>query len=65
VQTLLDDHRHLVIALRDELLERSELVGDEIVDVLREAEARRSLSTAAGELVERRMHGRRADDATS
>ena len=39
VQTLLDDNRHLVIALRDELLEREELVGDEIVDVLREAES--------------------------
>ena len=43
VQVMLDDHRHLVIALRDELLERSELVGDEIVDVLREAEARKRL----------------------
>ena len=43
VQTLLDHHRHLVIALRDELLEKSELVGDEIVDVLREAEARKPL----------------------
>ena len=41
VQVLLDDHRHLVIALRDELLEKSELVGDEIVDVLREAARRR------------------------
>jgi ATP-dependent Zn protease len=44
VQALLDDNRHLVIALRDELLERSELVGDEIVDVLREAEARKPLT---------------------
>jgi len=43
VQSLLDAHRHLVIALRDELLEKSELVGDEIVDVLREAEARKRL----------------------
>ncbi len=43
VQVLLDDNRHLVIALRDELLAKSELVGDEIVDVLREAEARRRL----------------------
>jgi hypothetical protein len=43
VQVMLDDNRHLVIALRDELLARSELVGDEIVDVLREAEARRRL----------------------
>ena len=43
VQVLLDDHRHLVIALRDELLEKSELVGEEIVDALREAEARKPL----------------------
>ena len=43
MQTLLDHHRHLVIALRDELLDKSELVGDEIVDVLREAEARKPL----------------------
>ena len=43
VHTMLDNHRHLVIALRDELLARSELVGDEIVDVLREAEARKGL----------------------
>ncbi|MCU1464530.1 MAG: ATP-dependent Zn protease, partial [Actinomycetia bacterium] len=44
VQALLDDHRHLVMALRDELLAKSELVGDEIVDVLREAEARKRLA---------------------
>jgi cell division protease FtsH len=44
VQTLLDDNRHLVMALRDELLTKSELVGDEIVDVLREAEARKRLA---------------------
>jgi cell division protease FtsH len=44
VQTLLDDHRHLVMALRDELLAKSELVGDEILDVLREAEARKRLA---------------------
>ncbi len=43
VQIMLDDNRYLVMALRDELLERSELVGDEIVDVLREAEARKRL----------------------
>lgn len=46
VQVMLDDNRHLVIALRDELLARSELVGDEIVDVLREAEARKRLDDA-------------------
>jgi ATP-dependent Zn protease len=43
VRLLLDQHRHLVAALRDELLEREELVGDEIVDVLHEAEQRRQL----------------------
>jgi cell division protease FtsH len=44
VHRLLDDHRHLVIGLRDELLAKEELVGDEIVDVLREAEARHQLA---------------------
>lgn len=39
VRNLLDSHRHLVIALRDQLLELEELVGDEILDVLRQAEA--------------------------
>jgi len=43
VRALLDANRHLVAALRDELLEREELVGDEIVEVLREAEQRRRL----------------------
>jgi len=35
---ILADHRYLVDALRQTLLEREELVGDEIIDVLREAE---------------------------
>jgi ATP-dependent Zn protease len=39
VRNLLDTHRHLVIALRDALLEQEELVGDEIVDVLQRAES--------------------------
>jgi ATP-dependent Zn protease len=39
VRNLLDHHRHLVAALRDELLEHEELVGDDIVDVLAKAEA--------------------------
>ena len=36
---LLTDHRHLVEALRDALLERHELLGSEITDVLEEAAA--------------------------
>jgi ATP-dependent Zn protease len=47
VHKLLDANRHLVIALRDELLAKEELVGDEIVEVLREAEARRRLEVEA------------------
>jgi cell division protease FtsH len=39
VRRLLADHRHLVAALRDALLERHELVGSEITDVLRSAAA--------------------------
>ncbi len=50
VQTMLDDNRHLVIALRDELLDKSELVGDEIVGVLREAESRKRLGTVSASL---------------
>jgi len=47
VQNLIDANRHLVVALRDELLAREELVGDEIVEVLREAEARHRLGAQA------------------
>ena len=39
---LLDANRHLVEALRDALLERHELVGSEITDVLEAAQARHS-----------------------
>jgi ATP-dependent Zn protease len=45
VHRMLDENRHLVMALRDELLEREELVGDEIIDVLHEAENRKTLAT--------------------
>jgi ATP-dependent Zn protease len=38
VRRLLGPRRHLVAALRDALLERHELIGREIVDVLRDAE---------------------------
>jgi cell division protease FtsH len=34
VRRLLDQNRHLVVALRDALLAREELVGDEITEVL-------------------------------
>ncbi len=43
-RALLDENRHLVEALRDELLEREELIGDEITDALREAAARHTLA---------------------
>jgi ATP-dependent Zn protease len=49
VHQLIDQHRHLVIALRDALLEHEELVGDEIVAVLHEAEQRHRLGWTAGE----------------
>jgi ATP-dependent Zn protease len=39
VRNLLDSHRHLVLALRDELLEQEELIGDDIIEVLARAEA--------------------------
>jgi ATP-dependent Zn protease len=39
VRSLMDDNRHLVAALRDALLERHELVGPEITDVLEAAAA--------------------------
>jgi ATP-dependent Zn protease len=42
---LLDANRHLVEALRDALLERHELVGSEITDVLEAAHARESQLT--------------------
>ncbi len=44
VKELLDSNRHLVEALRDELLVRSELVGDEITAVLHEAGMARTLA---------------------
>lgn len=38
VQNLMREHRHLVEALRDALLERNELIGTEILDVLHAAQ---------------------------
>ena len=37
VGAMLDTHRHVVAALRDALLERDELLGDDIVGVIEEA----------------------------
>jgi len=36
---MLDEHRHVVEALRDALLVRSELIGDEILEVIGRATA--------------------------
>ena len=47
VRTLIDQNRHLVEGLRDELLAREELVGDEILDVLHKAEAEAEAAAAA------------------
>ena len=44
VRELLDDNRHLVEALRDELLAREELVGDEITEVIAEAQMAKVLA---------------------
>ena len=49
VRRLLDTNRHLVVALRDELLYREELVGEEILDVILEADARKSVGTPPGD----------------
>jgi hypothetical protein len=46
VQALLAQNRDLVEALRDALSECDELVGEEIVEVLTEAEARRPAPAA-------------------
>ncbi len=46
VRNLLDSHRHLVIALREQLLEHEELVGDEILEVLQHAEAEQAAAVA-------------------
>jgi ATP-dependent Zn protease len=48
VRALLDQNRHLVAALRDALVEREELVGDEIVEALERAteDHRRELASS-------------------
>ncbi|MGA8726274.1 MAG: AAA family ATPase [Acidimicrobiales bacterium] len=39
VTAMLEEHRQVVEALRDALLEREELIGDEIIDVIRTAQS--------------------------
>ena len=39
VRAMLEDHRHVIEALRDALIERDELVGSQIIDVIRSAVA--------------------------
>ena len=46
---LLDTNQHLVAALRDALLERHELIGREITDVLEQAAANGPRRTPIGE----------------
>jgi ATP-dependent Zn protease len=41
VTAMLEDYRHIVEALRDALLDRDELIGDEILETIREAEQRK------------------------
>jgi len=47
VTAMLDEHRNVVEALRDALLERAELIGDDILAVIRESQP--SAGTGAGE----------------
>ncbi len=39
VTRMLEEHRHVVEALRDALLVRHELIGEDILDVIRRAQA--------------------------
>jgi hypothetical protein len=43
---MLREHRHVVEALRDALLERSELIAEEITDVIESANAEIDLRSA-------------------
>jgi hypothetical protein len=46
VRSMLDAHRHLVTRLRDALLDRDELIGDEILIELKAAELDHSGSSS-------------------
>jgi ATP-dependent Zn protease len=45
---VLEENRDVVVALRDALIDRDELVGEEIIVTIREALARRSGSEVPG-----------------
>jgi len=47
VTQMLDDHRPVVEALRDALLARNELIGAEILEVIRDAHPARSPNPSA------------------
>jgi cell division protease FtsH len=49
VHAMLDEHRHVVEALRDALLERNELVGSEILDVITASGAPATTKVAAAD----------------
>jgi cell division protease FtsH len=46
VHRMLEDHRHVVEALRDALLERDELIGEQILEVIRSAAGAPVIATA-------------------
>ena len=52
VRTMIDVHRHVVATLRDALVERDELIGEEIVEVIETALERDQEAPASVEIVE-------------
>ena len=52
--SLLEANRHLVEALRDALLERHELIGSEITDVLEEARRRAPAAASSDQSIDLR-----------
>jgi len=63
VRALLDQHQHLVAALRDALLDRHELIGREITDVLEAASAARHPEPVGGGVPERVLDLRAAAES--
>ncbi len=65
VTRLLSHHRHLVEALRDALLEREELIDEQIVAVIDEAEASHAPGAAADKIIDLRGDAPMADTVES